>query len=103
VLICFWFYCRQTVGTPPVVEKLGEVDEIKQFSTTDEYRDYRSITGIGFTAQHPTRDLELNRTTVASVARQLGIVLSDENFKVDDSLLWAAVPECNLPGDPIDA
>mgnify|MGYP001043111184 CR=1 FL=1 len=85
-----------------VVAKLAGVNEIAQYSTTDEYKDGRYITGIGFTLQRPTRDAGLNRTKVAEIADELGIVLAVKNFTIQDNLAYASMRECNREDDPID-
>lgn len=83
--------------------KRGEVPELKQAATSTECVNYRDITTIGFTAPNPSRDPDLNRTVVAGIAEKLGVMLDNPGFTVEDSIIYAAMPECNRKGDPIDA
>lgn len=87
----------------PVMEQLGNVTEVAQFSTKDDYVSHQRVVGIGFTMKRPTRDRVLNQVTVVDVAKQLGIMLADESFTIKDDLAYASIPECNRDGDPIDA
>jgi len=92
-------------AAPAVVAKLNSLRQdgvIAQFSTVEEYTNSRYITGIGFSLPRPTRDIQLNREETAKVAEKLGVMLEDRNFAIDENLAYAAVPEYNRPGDPID-